>query len=153
MVYERLWKQKVTEFTPGFTTNQPCDGGQTLSINLSESCCLDTDSSHFSGNVLLCFTLDAERCGETSHSTSTWSLQTFKVSKLSWSIKTPWWCVGSQLHYPLQNQFQGTSLVVQWLRCQSPRAGGPGSIPGQGTRSHMLQLRVHVPQLSLGTAK
>ena len=25
MVYERLWKQKVTEFTPGFTTNQPCD--------------------------------------------------------------------------------------------------------------------------------
>ena len=52
MVYERLWNQKVTEFTPGFTTNQLCDGGQTLIINLSESYCLDTDSSHFSGNVL-----------------------------------------------------------------------------------------------------
>ncbi|TEA38635.1 hypothetical protein DBR06_SOUSAS110563, partial [Sousa chinensis] len=29
------------------------------------------------------------------------------------------------------------SLVVQWLRLQAPNAGGPGSIPGQGTRSHM----------------
>ena len=31
----------------------------------------------------------------------------------------------------------GTSLVVQWLRLHAPKAGGPGSIPGQGTRSHM----------------
>ncbi|TEA31888.1 hypothetical protein DBR06_SOUSAS8310129, partial [Sousa chinensis] len=29
------------------------------------------------------------------------------------------------------------SLVVQWLRLHAPNAGGPGSIPGQGTRSHM----------------
>ena len=35
----------------------------------------------------------------------------------------------------------GTSSVVQWLRLSAPNAGGPGSIPGQGTRSHMLQLR------------
>ena len=35
----------------------------------------------------------------------------------------------------------GTSLVVQWLRLHAPNAGGLGSIPGQGTRSHMLQLR------------
>ena len=33
------------------------------------------------------------------------------------------------------------SLVVQWLRLCTPKAGGPGSIPGQGTRPHMLQLR------------
>ncbi|XP_017908557.1 PREDICTED: uncharacterized protein LOC108636724 isoform X4 [Capra hircus] len=26
----------------------------------------------------------------------------------------------------------------QWLRCCVPNAGGPGSIPGQGTRFHML---------------
>ncbi|TEA36668.1 hypothetical protein DBR06_SOUSAS310070, partial [Sousa chinensis] len=39
------------------------------------------------------------------------------------------------------------SLVVQWLRLHTPNAGGPGSIPGQGTRSHMLQLRVHMLQL------
>ena len=32
---------------------------------------------------------------------------------------------------------QGTSLVVQWLGLHAPNAGGPGSIPGQGTRSHM----------------
>ena len=33
--------------------------------------------------------------------------------------------------------FAGTSPVVQWLRFHAPNAGGLGSIPGQGTRSHM----------------
>ena len=42
----------------------------------------------------------------------------------------------------------GTSLV-QWLRLRAPRAGGPGSTPGQGTRSHMPQLRVHTQQLKI----
>ena len=41
------------------------------------------------------------------------------------------------------------SLVVQWLRLHAANAGGLGSIPGQGTRSHMLQLRVHMPQLKI----
>ena len=45
--------------------------------------------------------------------------------------------------------FKGTSLVVQWLRLCSPKAGGPGSIPAQGTRSHMPQLRVLMPQLKI----
>ena len=36
----------------------------------------------------------------------------------------------------------GTSLVVQWLRCHAPHAGGPDLIPGQGTRSHMPQLNI-----------
>ena len=31
----------------------------------------------------------------------------------------------------------GTSLVVQWLGPHAPKGGGPGSIPRQGTRSHM----------------
>ena len=31
----------------------------------------------------------------------------------------------------------GTSLVVQWVRLRAPNAGGLGSIPGQGTKSHM----------------
>ena len=31
--------------------------------------------------------------------------------------------------------------VVQWLRFSAPSAGRPGSIPGQGTRSHLPQLR------------
>ena len=35
----------------------------------------------------------------------------------------------------------GTSLVVQWLRLQAPDAGGSGSIPGQGARYHMPQLK------------
>ena len=32
----------------------------------------------------------------------------------------------------------GTSLVVQWLRFHAPNPEGPGSIPGQGTRPHVL---------------
>ena len=35
----------------------------------------------------------------------------------------------------------GTSLVVQWLRLHAPHAGGTGSIPAQGPRSHMPQLK------------
>ena len=40
-------------------------------------------------------------------------------------------------------------MVVQWLRLRASDAGGPGSIPGWGTRSNMLQLRVHVLQLQI----
>ena len=43
----------------------------------------------------------------------------------------------------------GASLVVQWLRLRAPNAGGPGSIPGQGTRSHVPQLSVPVQQLKI----
>ena len=35
-----------------------------------------------------------------------------------------------------------TSLMVQWLRLCIPKAGDPGSIPGQGTRSHIQQLSI-----------
>ena len=37
----------------------------------------------------------------------------------------------------------GNSLVVQWLRHCAPNAGGLGSIPGQGTSSHVPQLRLY----------
>ena len=55
----------------------------------------------------------------------------------------------------------GTSLVVQWLRFCTLRAGNLGSISGGGTRPHLPQLRVGmlelkracVPQLRLGAAK
>ena len=45
--------------------------------------------------------------------------------------------------------FSGTSLVVQWLGFHAPSTGVLGSSPDQGTRSHMLQLRVHMPQLKI----
>ena len=35
-----------------------------------------------------------------------------------------------------------TSLVVQWLKVHTPNAGGLGSIPDQGTRSHLVQLNI-----------
>ncbi|TEA39266.1 hypothetical protein DBR06_SOUSAS7610111, partial [Sousa chinensis] len=37
---------------------------------------------------------------------------------------------------------QGTSLVAWWLRLHAPNAGSPSSIPGQGTRSPMPQLKI-----------
>ena len=39
--------------------------------------------------------------------------------------------------------------VAQQLRLHAPNAGGLSSILGPGTRSHMLQLRVQMPQLGL----
>ena len=39
------------------------------------------------------------------------------------------------------NLYAGTSLMVQWLRLHAPSVGGPGSIPCQGTRIRMPQLR------------
>ena len=44
---------------------------------------------------------------------------------------------------------KGTSLVVQWLRLPAPSSGGPKLIPGQGTRSHMQELRAGMHQLKL----
>ena len=43
---------------------------------------------------------------------------------------------------PLRIRKLGTSLVVQLLRLWAPNARGPGSIPAQGTRSHMPQLKI-----------
>ena len=36
----------------------------------------------------------------------------------------------------------GTFPVVQWLRLLAPKEGSPGSIPGQGIRSLLLQLKI-----------
>ena len=50
-------------------------------------------------------------------------------------------------HKPWEKLYQEsptsrTSLVAQWLRIHVPSAGGLSSIPGQGTRSHILQLKL-----------
>ena len=41
------------------------------------------------------------------------------------------------------------SLVVQWLILHASKTRGPGLTPGQGIRFHMLQQRVHTPQLRI----
>ena len=46
----------------------------------------------------------------------------------------------------LRIHLAGASLFVHWLKLHLPNVGAPGSILGQGTRSHM-------PQLRLGIAK
>ena len=42
----------------------------------------------------------------------------------------------------LKNIDWGTSLVVQWLILHAFKTEDQGSIPGQGTRSHVLQLDI-----------
>ena len=32
--------------------------------------------------------------------------------------------------------------MVQWIRLQAPRAGGPGSTPGKEAGSHMPQVKI-----------
>ena len=43
--------------------------------------------------------------------------------------------------------------MVQWLRLSTPNAGGPDSIPAQGTRSHLLQLRWKIPHADPAQSK
>lgn len=43
----------------------------------------------------------------------------------------------------------GTSLMAQWLKLHPPNTEHPGSIPGQGARYHMPQLRVCMLQLKI----
>ena len=62
------------------------------------------------------------------------------------------WCNVSQSHLILRI-IGVTSLVVQWLSFHAPNAGSPGSFPDQGTRFHMLQLRVCMLQLIPSVAK
>ena len=56
-------------------------------------------------------------------------------------------------HVFLKAHSLGTSLVVQWLGLSNPNAGSLGSIPGQGTSSHMQQIGVSMLQLKSRTAK
>ena len=42
----------------------------------------------------------------------------------------------------IKKHCERTSLVVQWLRPSALNPGDPGLIHGQGTRSHMLQLKI-----------
>ena len=38
--------------------------------------------------------------------------------------------------------YEGTSLMVQWLRLCAPNTGDLGLVPDQETRSHMLLLKI-----------
>ena len=43
-----------------------------------------------------------------------------------------------RLEWKTELRWSETSLVVQWPGLYAPNAGDPGSIPGQGTRSHIM---------------
>ena len=47
----------------------------------------------------------------------------------------------------------GEFSVVQWLRLHTPSAGGPGSIPGLGTRSYMPQLSANMLKIPRAATK
>ena len=67
-------------------------------------------------------------------------------------MKESWEALFSEMHFfHSTNKIQihvsvETCLVLRWPRLSAPSARGQGSIPGQGTRSHM-------PQLGYSTAK
>ena len=49
---------------------------------------------------------------------------------------------GRSVRCCLKNRREGTSLVVQRPRFCAPSAGGLGSIPGQGSRFYIPQLKI-----------
>ena len=70
---------------------------------------------------------------------------------LFFSIQNMWNLSSENMRFKISRSW--ASLVVQWLRLGAPNSGDLGSVPGQGTRSHMPQLRVPMLQLKLGEAK
>ena len=53
-----------------------------------------------------------------------------------------YFCYRLWSHYNALKSREGTSLVVRWPRLCAPNAEGPHSILGQGTRSHLQQLKI-----------
>ena len=75
-------------------------------------------------------------------STPCWSFKEWSLDKLQEDEKVGWLMLFSDeivIKFPWG---VGTSLVIQWLRLWAPNTGGLGWIPGQGTRSCMLQLNI-----------
>ena len=73
-------------------------------------------------------------------------------------VQRGWWRekAGPEQEGPCQPCWRAgpwTSLVVQWLRLCTTSAEGSGSIPGQGTRPHMVQLRPSTANESLSKVK
>ena len=50
--------------------------------------------------------------------------------------------LGWVFSFPNNKYSLGLLRWVQWLRLHIPNAGGLNSIPGQGTRSHMPQIKI-----------
>ena len=84
-----------------------------------------------------------------SPSISFWQMKKVGLREVKWLAEHHTaWCTRTRF-YCLQNSSVGTSLVVQWLRLHAPNAADLSSIPGGGSRAHMLQLRVSTSQLKI----
>ena len=66
------------------------------------------------------------------------------MSRLAEGNESPYLQFCCEPKNALKNIVVWTSLVVQWLRLCAPSKGDWGSIPGQGTRAYILQLRVRM---------
>ena len=77
----------------------------------------------------------------------------YMLSLYSWTFISHSWkpliCFPFLEFCLFENVTRGTFLVVQWLILHAPNERGLGLIPGQGTRSHVLNLRVYMPQLKI----
>ena len=75
-------------------------------------------------------------------SSLTTSLSNIQIQTVNYLIS----CDGDMFGENIHSVYRETSLVVQWLRPCACNVGDLSSIPTQGTRSYMPQLRVHKSQ-------
>ena len=104
------------------------------------------DTARLGKLQLLILAEDASGCDVTKSECEHWRV----CERVCDCEQVDWWVSrGSYRDNGQQRPIAGTSLVVQWLRLHAANAGGPGSIPSQGTRAHRLQLRVHMLQVKI----
>ena len=58
-----------------------------------------------------------------------------------------------QQHLPIVQRRLGMTLLVQWLRLHVLNAGAVGLTPGQGTKSHMSQMKILHTATKMGDPK
>ena len=60
-----------------------------------------------------------------------------------WCLPGPTLCLeGERINVNAKTNRERDFLIVQWLRLHAPNAGDLGSIPAQGSRSYMPQLKI-----------
>ena len=152
----RLLKWVAYPFSSG--SSQPSDwirvsciaGRFFTSWAMSEALSFRWDAINFHHNwCLFCCWPQEWRIGRMVQGIS-WMCKIIVKSLWLWhqmTLGTSFLKLGKSVHFfKTWLPYLGTSPVVQGLRLCAPNAGVLVSIPGEGTRSHMARLRVHMAQ-------
>ena len=107
------------------------------------ACCATTGEGHWRAELKIFFGCDATESKMNLVSLlRPHSIRGFRTSSICCLTGHKPYFTGAQVHNCHVKNEGSTSLVVRWLRLHAPSAGSLGSIPGQGIRSHMLQLKI-----------